>query len=431
MDRRHARSFDLVRAQKEVVVPVVIVALIAMGATTLVMWRIRRRRPGSRRGSALFVGGALLLVVGSFGAGVYVWALNSTDSSQVARSIVWGGSSFGDQDRFPARSMSASAEPVTFAEAADSPVAEYAEPGSGTPLEEILTSSDTTAFIVIHGDELLYEEYFNGSSREDVQTSFSVAKSFTATLIGIAIDEGFIDSLADAVTEHIPELRERDTRFDDITLGHLITMSSGLSFDDGASPWADPANTYYGTDLRTAAVTKPSVQDPPGVVFDYNDWNVVLLGLVLERATDMPVAQYMQTRLWQPMGAEAGGSWSLDSDRHGFEKMFVGVNGRAIDSAKLGWLYLHEGRNGNLQVVPSDFVAESTRVDTTTDPAADYQYLWWIDVARDSYFAHGDHGQFIYVDPSAELVVVRHGRSGDLDWVEFIGNLNEWLEDVV
>ena len=410
---------------------VVSIALVVMGISMLATWGTRRHRARTGSGRAVFVVGAVLMTLGSIGAGIHVWARNSTDSSQVARSIVWGDSSYGDQHRFPSRTMSASPEPVTFAEAADSPVAEYVEQDSGAPLEEILTSSDTTAFIVIRGDELLYEEYFNESSREDVQTSFSVAKSFTATLIGIAIDEGLIDSLDVAVTEHIPELRERDTRFDDITLGHLITMSSGLSFVDGSSPWADPATTYYGTDLRTAAVTKPSVQRPPGVEFHYNDWNVILLGLVLERATGMPVTEYMQTRLWQPMGAEADGSWSLDSDRHGFEKMFVGVNGRAIDFAKLGWLYLHAGRNGTLQVVPSDFVAASTRVDTASDPAADYQYLWWIDVARDSYFAHGDHGQVIYVDPAAELVVVRHGRSGDLDWIAFIGDLADWLEDVV
>ncbi|MCP5028811.1 MAG: serine hydrolase, partial [Actinomycetia bacterium] len=164
-------------------------------------------------------------------------------------------------------------------------------------------------------------------------------------------------------------------------------------------------------------------------VFDYNDWNVVLLGLVLERATGMPVTEFMETRLWQPMGAEGDGSWSLDSEGHGFEKMFVGVNGRAIDFAKLGWLYLHQGRNGDHQVVPSAFISEATGLDTTTDPAPGYQYLWWIDQERTSYYANGDHGQFIYVDPGADLVIVRHGRSpGDIDWIRFMGDLADWLE---
>ena len=192
-------------------------------------------------------------------------------------------------------------------------------------------------------------------------------------------------------------------------------MSSGLSFDDGASPWADPANTYHGIDLRTAVLTKPGIVDSPGTVFHYNDWNVVLLGLILERSSGMTVSEYTETRLWQPMGAEAQGSWSLDSEQHGFEKMFVGVNGRAIDLAKLGWIYLNAGKNGSNQVVSAEWVDEATRTDTTTDPAADYQYLWWIDEANDAYFANGDHGQFIYVDPTAEVVIVRQGRTGDFD----------------
>ena len=91
-------------------------------------------------------------------------------------------------------------------------------------------------------------------------------------------------------------------------------------------------------------------------------------------------------------------------------------------------LDLHEGRNGNQQVVPTDFTLDATGVDTTTDPAADYQYLWWIDTERDAYFAHGDHGQYIYIDPNTDLVVVRHGRSGGLDWIALIGGLIDWLE---
>lgn len=370
-----------------------------------------------------------LVAVGLLVGGVYLWALTATDDSQLARAIVWGDSTFGDQERFPSRTMTAAVEPVMFLPATGSPVTGYIDQPDDAGLEQILDSSDTTAFIVLHGDELLYEGYFNGSSRESVQTSFSVAKSFIATLVGIAVEERLVEGLDEPVTTYLPELGERDERFRAITLRHLITMSSGLSFDDGWSPWADPATTYYSTDLRSATIAEPRIDGPPGVVFHYNDWNVLLLGLMLERATAMPVAEFAQTRLWQPMGAEADGSWSLDSDSQGFEKMFVGVNGRAIDFAKLGWLYLHEGRNGNQQVVPSEFVAEATRLDTTTDPAPDYQYLWWLDEDRSAYFANGDHGQFIYVDPGTDLVMVRHGKSpGDRDWIRLMGDLADWLE---
>lgn len=409
-------------------VVLLVVGVIVVGVSAPVLWWVRRRPPSVVSKVVRFVAAGLLgLGVGALG--IYAWAFSATNTSQFARAVVWEDSGFGDQDRFPSRPMSAAGEPLLFSTVSDSPVAAYVDPDRNVPIDQLLESTETTAFIVLHGDELLYEGYFNGSSHDSLQTSFSVAKSFTATLVGIAIEEGFVDSLDDPVISYIPELAERDNRFGDITLRHLITMSSGLSFQDGSSPWADPANTYHGIDLRTAAIENPVIDGPPGTVFDYNDWNVILLGIVLERSTGLAVAEYAETRLWQPMGAEANGSWSIDSEGHGFEKMFVGVNGRAIDFAKLGWLYLHGGRNGTLQVVPSRFIAEATAEDTSTDPAPYYQYLWWIDQDRDSYFANGDHGQFIYVDPNAELVIVRHGRGvGDLNWIQFMGDLAEWIE---
>mgnify|MGYP001815781039 CR=1 FL=1 len=141
----------------------------------------------------------------------------------------------------------------------------------------------------------------------------------------------------------------------------------------------------------------------------------------------MQVTDYAATRLWQPMGAEADGSWSLDSDRHRFEKMFVGLNARAIDFARFGWLYLNDGHNGDNQIISAAFVQEATRVDTTTDPAGEYQYLWWIDEARNSYYANGDHGQFIYVDPGADIVIVRNGTGiGNIDWIPLLGDIAEY-----
>lgn len=366
--------------------------------------------------------GCIVLVVGAFA----LWAASSTDTSQLARAVMWGDSSYGDQNRFPSRPIEASTIPLRFEPTDSVDISQFTVADDG--LIPLLENSDTTAFVVLHDDELLFEGYFNGSDRTTTQTSFSVAKSFVATLIGIAIDQGHLDGLDEPVTELLPELTERDPAMRNITLRHLITMSSGLSFDDGWSPWADPANTYYGTDLRGAALSTPSVERPPGEVFHYNDWNVILLGLVLERATGMSVTEFTEENLWIPMGAEFDGSWSLDSRAGGFEKMFVGVNGAAIDMAKLGWLYLHEGANGDRQVVSPEFVDEATRRDAVGDPASNYQYLWWVDEVNDAYFANGDHGQYVYVDPGAEVVIVRQGRSGDLAWLDVFADLVDWLE---
>ena len=144
--------------------------------------------------------------------------------------------------------------------------------------------------------------------------------------------------------------------------------------------------------------------------------------MILERASERSVATYLAQKIWQPLGMEADGSWSLDSEEDAFEKMESGINGRAIDFAKFGSLYLNRGKWNGKQVVPASWVEESTRVDTTTDPADFYQYLWWVDVAhpeRGRFMARGNYGQFIYVVPDKDLVIVRFGE----DW-----GYNRWPE---
>ena len=179
-------------------------------------------------------------------------------------------------------------------------------------------------------------------------TSFSVAKSFVSTLVGIAIEEGAIHSLDDPITDYLPELLERDRRFEQITIRHLLLMSSGLEYDESGSfmfNGDDPLTTYH-PDQRHLALTNTRIGGPPGRSFSYNKYHPQLLGLILERATGMSVTAYTQSRLWDPLGMEFDGAWTLDSDASGFEKMEAGLNARAVDFAKLGRLFLHEGDVG-------------------------------------------------------------------------------------
>jgi len=145
----------------------------------------------------------------------------------------------------------------------------------------------------------VYERYFGGSSRETLHTSLSVAKSILSALVGIAIEEGLIEGVEDPVTDYLPELRRRDPRFERITLRHLLTMSSGMRYWETDLPWpfADDTYTYYGTDMRKIALDDTEIERPPGQEFLYNNYNPLLLGLVLERATGMSVSEYMSTRL--------------------------------------------------------------------------------------------------------------------------------------
>jgi len=379
---------------------------------------------------------ALAVIIGS----VYLWAYLSTDSSLIARGIMWGDSDAGDLYRFPTRQMQASTNPVFFEPASEDilsqlPVtAEALQPGK-IPFATMLEKTNTTAFIVLHGNQLLYEEYFNGSSRESIQTSFSAAKSFTATLVGIAIDEGYIQSLDDPITDYLPELLERDSRFEVITIRHLLSMTSGLRWDRNESnPFSDDFLTYYSPDLRETAM-EAQIIEAPGQRFLYNDYNPALLGIILERATGMTVSEYMETRLWQQMGAEGYGSWSLDSENSGFEKMFVGLNGRAIDLAKLGWLFLNNGKNGDTQVIPQAWIELSTDTDdaiyTNRGKYANYyQNYWWLDDENEAYYAEGDKCQFIYVYPKADLVLARFGTDcGDYAFgIGWMVEVAKWLD---
>ncbi len=186
-------------------------------------------------------------------------------------------------------------------------------------------------------------------------------------------------------------------------------MASGLRYRDDGLPWsADDTKTYYATDLRYLALEDSSIEGEPGQHFEYNNYHPLLLGLVLERTTGSSVAQYLEEKLWKPLGMEADGSWSLDSEASGFEKMESGINGRAIDFAKFGSLYLSGGTWRGQQVVPRSWVEESTRAQVATPSGLGYGYFWW--VGKDGHYAaRGNHGQFIFVAPDRGLVIVRFG----------------------
>jgi CubicO group peptidase (beta-lactamase class C family) len=349
--------------------------------------------------------------------GVYAWAWSSTDRSSIARAIVWMEADVGDQFRFPARPIPAGDDPSALPLGTEP---DLLAPAGGDPgLDGFLRRTDTLAFLVVQDDRLVYERYFGGSERQTLQTSFSVAKSFLSTLVGMAIDEGSIRSIDDPVTEYVPELLERDPRFERITLRDVLSMSSGLRYVEQSLPflpWGDDINTYYGTDLRELALTETRIERAPGEVWLYNNYNPLLLGLVLERAAGTSVSDFMATRLWQPLGAEYDATWSLDSEASGFEKLESGLNVAPVDYARFGLLYLHGGEWDGARIVSRDWVRDATAADATADPARHYQTFWWIDTERPGrFYALGNLGQYIYVAPDADAVIVRNGRDWGVD----------------
>jgi len=389
---------------------------------------------------------AIGIPVGIFALALLI-ALLVYPAGYVRRVIAWGESDVKDYlNNFPQRPLEAAPTTFYFDEAPDEVrVSGLFETILGIDdFENFLEESDTQAFIVIQDDAIVYEKYLNGAERDSMMTSFSVAKSFTSALIGLAIRDGYINSVNDPITQYLPELAERDTRFNDITIRHLLMMASGLDYQEmrlGLVNGDDTLTTYH-PDQRQVALENTQIIDPPGKYFRYNKYHPQLLGMILERATGTSVTDYMQEKLWNPLGMEFSGSWSLDSEESGFEKMEAGVNARAIDFAKLGRLYLENGNWQGVQVIPEEWVAQSTQADLSTHHAAyypdemgqmiydtlqgHYGYMWYgfsRNGGESDFAAIGDHGQFIYVSPHKNLIIVRNGSEygADWSWYDWIG----------
>jgi CubicO group peptidase (beta-lactamase class C family) len=348
-----------------------------------------------------------------------------------------------DYEKFPARTMNNTPPVFNFEKVDPATQSQYlrvldriaSQPSSPNPVtqasfNELLASTQTTAFLIIKDDRLFYENYFNGYERDSINTSFSVAKSFVSALVGIAIDEGLIDNVDDPITKYIPELRDKDSRYSAITIKNLLSMASGLRYVEEETPFSDDTKTYYDPNLRAIALSAV-IEQEPGKTFHYNNYNYLLLGIILERATGMPVAKYMEEKLWKPLGMEAPASWSLDSEASGFEKMESGINARAIDFAKFGRLYLNNGSNWNReQVISENWIKTSTSANSTTDPSIEYQYGWWIYPSQEGFdnnhhfSARGNLGQFIYIVPEESLIIVRHGYDfGNVNWINLFENI--------
>ncbi len=280
---------------------------------------------------------------------------------------------------------------------------------------------ETIAFVVIKNDSLLHEEYWDGYSDTSHTNSFSMAKSIVGVLTGIALKEGKIKSLDDPVSNYLPDFAEGDKQ--NVTVRHLLTMSSGINFDeDYVSPFAYPAKAYYGNDLVKLS-TKYKVTEEPGKVFRYLSGNTALLSFVVEKATGMTLSEYASEKLWKPIGASEDAYWSLDHE-NGVEKAYCCFNSNAKDFARLGQLYLDYGKWNGYPILDSSYVSESIRPAELLDEEGrkneSYGYSWWVMNDKGGGhigYARGILGQYIFVIPSMDMVVVRLGKKRDQERV--------------
>jgi CubicO group peptidase (beta-lactamase class C family) len=268
-----------------------------------------------------------------------------------------------------------------------------------------------------------------------------------SALVGIAQEEGLLDENA-PITTYIPELLDQDKDFAKITVNHLLHMQSGIKFDEypRINPFTGMARLYYGTNIRTKITHGMTIEEAPGK-FNYRSIDTQVLGVILERVTNMPLEEYLSEKIWKPLGMKSDATWTVDSKRNKMVKAFCCLNATAEDFAKFGRLYLNGGKYNGVQIVPAAWVAK-TDSGKKIYAHQDYKNKWWTsshyDIfdseeegrayakannkdflkARklksgkyvshfqgDDYNALGILGQYVYVNPTENIIVVRLGDS--------------------
>jgi CubicO group peptidase (beta-lactamase class C family) len=365
--------------------------------------------------------------------GALTWWILSAGPTTVYRTLRYNFSDIDDDRIFPRRTLTAAPQPFRFREAVKPEIAAltvHAGESNDLPLAELLQASQTTAFLVIKDDRIIFEAYDLGYERAIPSMSFSMAKSVLSLLVGCALDDGLLRSVDQPVTDYVPELEDRG--FKEVTLRHLLQMTSGVNYTENDNPFGLHVRFYY-TDHLVEEILKLSLRGSPGQRFVYKSSDAYLLTLALYRALGgQSITSYMQTRLWHPLGMEYEGAWSFDHGPDGLEKTGCCLTATARDFAKLGRLYLHKGLWDGRRIVSEDWVSVSTKPDLSSGSAWDYQRMWWL-IAKDrtDVLAGGHLGQFLYVNPSAEIVMVRLGKStggmSRAEWGKAFVSLSEKL----
>jgi CubicO group peptidase (beta-lactamase class C family) len=292
--------------------------------------------------------------------------------------------------------------------------------GKMLPFGEYMRLRSIHAFVILRNDSIVYERYNAGMTASTSWNAFSVSKSFTSALLGIALARGDVHSLDDSITRYVPDVAT-NADYAGITLHHLLGMQSGFAYTrTNGSLWHDfrssDAHFYFSSDRR-ASLRSMHRENPPGARWDYKDSDADLLGWVLTNARHESFAQQLEADVWQPMGAENNAYWDLDH-REGLEDAAAGLTAVARDYLRFGRLYLNRGRAGDAQVIPAAWVTLSTTLDRSrAEPEVptwwnmQHQQYWWIpmhnwDAERD-FYADGSKGQRIYVNPGAKTVIVQ------------------------
>lgn len=286
---------------------------------------------------------------------------------------------------------------------------------------QYIDSSDTQGFIFIQNDTIQYENYWRGQ-RDDIQhISWSVAKSYISALFGIAIEEGFIKSINQTVDEYLPEMK--GSGYEGVKIKDVLQMSSGIRFDETYSDPQSDIQRYWrgfvsGESQDEFASTLIN-ETTSGTYNKYVSIDTHVLGMIIVRATGNSLTDYLQEKLWKPLGAEFDAYWLADGK--GMEMANGGLNACLRDYAKLGRLYLNNGNWNGSQIVPAAWCEASTSSieehlqpgsKNSSDPGMGYGYQWWIpDGDEGEFMAIGVFNQHIYINPTTNTIIVKNSAN--------------------
>ena len=305
------------------------------------------------------------------------------------------------------RTIRRAASPSRLLRAPSEPALRYEYQTETRSLDDYLARNPATGLLIARGDTILVERYQYARTDRHRFTSFSMAKTVTAMLVGIALAENLIRSVDDPAGNYLPALA--DTEYGRTSIRHLLQMSSGVRFRENYSGQDDVARLFAATVLQDGPggveAVKPYNERVrwSGALFSYASVETQVLGLVLRSAVGRPVAEYFRDRIWEPIGAEADATWIVDA------------SGQEATYCWLGLLLAHDGRLGDRQIIPATWVRAATTIAANDwhlkgvwqRTNFGYGYQTWIFAGERRMFALiGVHGQAIYVDPSSRLVMV-------------------------
>ena len=290
-------------------------------------------------------------------------------------------------------------------------------PGTPLPLaldiDTYMAGQRSAALLVVHDGKLRLERYGLGFDPQGRWTSFSVAKSFTSTLVGAALRDGHIRSMDDKVSDYIPQMK--GSAYDDVSIRQLLTMTSGVRWNENyADPQADVAqfNNHKpeaGVESIVSYLRRLPREVPAGTRWHYSTGETNLVGVLVSQATKKPLADYLSEKIWGPAGMEQSATWILSST--GKEISGCCIQAASRDFARFGLFILNGARAANGQsIVPEGWLAEATTERTPIgQPGRGYGYQWWT-YADGSFAARGIFGQGIFIDPKRKLVIASNAN---------------------